>query len=119
MKINVSWVGHSPIDLTEPQHAVAFLRMLFDAMERVEPLATLWFELAGILCVGEYEVLVETQVEPPEEYVAVRIGFAAPNCGPIGRPYRTEDGRPGVHFELEEDDFKEVLLDSNAIPWRT
>jgi hypothetical protein len=64
-------------------------------------------------------VLVETQVEPPEEYVVVRLSFAAPNCGLIGQPNIAEDGRPGLHFEIEEDDFKEVLLDSDAISWRT
>jgi len=93
MKIRVSWVGRSPIDLTEPQHAAALLRNLFNAMERVEPLVDLQFELAGILCIGEYEVLIETQVEPPEKYVCLRISFIAPNCGTVGQPYITEDGR--------------------------
>jgi hypothetical protein len=47
------------------------------------------------------------------------MDFIAQGCGPMGRSYITEDGRPRVHFELEEDDFKEVVLDSDAIPWRT
>jgi hypothetical protein len=118
MKINVSWVGHSPIDLTEPQHAGALLRILYDAMERVEPLGDLRFELAGILCVGEYEILVETQVEPPEKYVCLRLAFVAPGAGVRGQPYITEDGQPGVHFELELD-VNEVVLDSDEISWRT
>jgi hypothetical protein len=119
MKINVSWIGRSPIDFAEPQHAAAFLRILFDVMERVEPLADFQFVLAGELCIAEYEVLVETEVEPLEKYVCVRIGFTGSGCGPIGRPYITEDGRPGTHFELERDDFKEIVLDSDAISWRT
>src|SRR6516162_1174146 len=81
------------------------VEVLFDAMERVEPLGDLRFELAGILCVCEYEVLVETQVEPPEEYVRLRIAFVAPGCGPIGRPFVTEDGRPGVHLGLKRTTF--------------
>jgi hypothetical protein len=67
-------------------------------IERVEPLTDFRFELAGILCTAEYEVI---------------------EGRPMGRSYITEDGRPRVHFELEEDDFKEVVLDSDAIPWRT
>jgi hypothetical protein len=118
MKFNVSWVGRSPIDLTEPQHAAALLRIVFDVMERVEPLTDFQFELAGNLCVAEYEVLTETLIEPPEEYVCVRLGWAAPGAGVMGQSSITEDGRPGVHFELEEDDFKDILLDSDAISWR-
>ena len=117
MKVNVSWIGRSPIDLTEPQYAAALLRILFDVMERVEPLGDLRFELAGILCVGEYEILVETQVEPPEEYVCVRLAFVAAGAGVTGQLFIAEDGTPGLHFELEEDDFHDILLDSNEISW--
>lgn len=87
-------------------------------MERVEPLTDFQFELAGILCLAEYEV-VETETESVEEYVCVRIGFIAQGAGVMGQPYITEDGRPGTHFELERDDFKEIVLDSDAISWRT
>src|SRR5262245_5283348 len=118
MKVNVSWIGPSPIDFTETQHAAAFLRILFVAMERVEPLADLQFELAGSKCVVEYEVLVETQIEPPEEYVCVRIAFVAAGYCPIGQLFLTEDGQLGVEFAWDEDDEEEVLLDSNTISWR-
>lgn len=113
MKINISWVGRSPIDLTEPQHAAALLRIFYDVMGRVEPLTDFRFEVAGMQCLAEYEVT------EPGELGCIRIAFLVPGCGPKGLPYIAEDGRPGVHFELEEDDFKEAVLDSDTISWRT
>jgi hypothetical protein len=113
MKINVSWLGSNPINLTEPHHAAALLRILYDVMGSVEPLTDFQFELAGILCIAEYEVT------EPGEFVCVRLGFAAPGCPMMGQSYITEDGRTGVHFEIEEDDFNQVLLDSETISWRT
>lgn len=113
MKINVSWIGRSPANFTEPQLAAAFLRILFDVMGRVEQNAEFRFVLAGELCVAEYNLAVETEVEPPEEYATVFVGFTGSNSGPVGR-----HGQPGVEFDLEEDDFKSVLLDSDEISWR-
>jgi hypothetical protein len=111
MMVTISWVGHNPIDFTEPQHAAALLRQLFTAMEHIEPLAELRFEVAGILCIGEYNMAVEPEVEPPEEYVCLWLGFVV-----AGRPFISEDGRPGVL--LCEDDINDIVLDSNKIPWR-
>jgi hypothetical protein len=109
MKINVSWVWRNPIDLTEPQNAAVLIRAVYDAMGRVEPLTDFRFELAGIRCLAEYEV-VETETEPVGSYVCVRIAFLAPGCGPIGRPLIAEDGQPGVEFEFEPEDLNEVIL---------
>ena len=105
------WVGRSPVDWTDPQHARALLGILFDVMDRVEPLADFRFELAGVSCIAEYE-----ELEPGE--VDVRLGWVITD-GILGRPYIAEDGKPGVHFEIEEDDFHQVVLDSDTTSWRT
>jgi hypothetical protein len=121
MKLCIYWVGYSPVDITEPQHAAILLRAIFDAMERGEPANPLHhfrFELAGIQCIGSVDPYEEVDVEPePEDYVRVGIYFAAPGCGIRGQPYIVEDGTPGVHFEIGEDDCHEAILDSDEIPW--
>jgi hypothetical protein len=48
--------------------------------------------------------------------VCIRLGFAIADDGVPAPPFVTEDGRLGMHFEL--DDHKEVVLDSDVIPWR-
>ena len=122
MKLRVSWVGHSPIDITEPRHAAVLLRAVFDAMERSEPAKPVdhfLFELAGIQCVGLIDPYEMVEVEPePEDLVCVHVIFFAPGAGVMGQSYITEDGTPGVHVEFEEDDFKSVILDSDEISWR-
>jgi hypothetical protein len=111
MKFTVTWWGHYPgVDLADPQQATALLRAVYDAVEHVEPLTEFRFELAGIRCLAEYEI-----TEP--EAVDVRLGFIAANAGVPGQPFVAEDGRPGVHYELAEDDWNEVIFDSDAISW--
>jgi len=89
-------------------------------MERVEPVTDFRFELAGIPCCAEYEYLYEETMAPPEKYVCVRMSFIAPNCGMTrGEPFITEDGELGVQFEFDEDQEADILLDSDAISWRT
>jgi hypothetical protein len=48
------------------------------------------------------------------------MSFIAPNCGMTRRePFITEDGELGVQFEFDEDQEADILLDSDAISWRT
>jgi hypothetical protein len=122
MKINVCWVGYSPIDITKPQYATILLRAIFDAMARGEPAKPVdhfRFELAGIQCIGCIDPYELVEVEPePEDCVRVHIHFFAPGCGVRGQPFIAEDGQLGAHIEFEEDDFKSVILDSDEISWR-
>jgi hypothetical protein len=107
-----------PAHLTSVQTSAAVvstvdkLTILYGAIGCVEPLTDFRFELGGIQYLAEYEVI------EPGEFVCVRIAFLAQGYGPVGQPYITEDGRLGVHVELEEDDFRQVILDSDATPWR-
>jgi hypothetical protein len=86
---------------------------------RVEPVTDFRFELVGMPCTAEYEYLYEETMAPPEKYVCVRMAFIAPNCGMTAEPFITEDGKPGVLFEFDEDQEADILLDSDAISWRT
>jgi hypothetical protein len=104
MQITVGFVIPNPIDLTEPQRAAALFRLIYDLTERVGPFGEFRIELSGVECLGEYEVI------EPGQRVDIRIAFLG--HGPPGRPNITEDGRLGVHYELE---FETVTLDDGMI----
>ena len=109
MKIIVTFIGFSPVDLTEPQCKSALFHTIYDLTERVGSLGEFEITLGGVRCLGAYEVI------EPGLLVHVELAFIAAGAGPHGHLTISEDGRPEILIEIEDEDIITVELDDGAI----